>query len=408
VPVLLITDLTAEQKRAYTITDNRLAELAGWDQDLLTEGLGELTDLGFDVTLTGFDGPDLDGLMEDHHEAPEPDDVLPDLTGQVPVTKPSDLWSLGAHKLLCGDATDSAAFAQLMGDQRAHLVITDPPYNVRVADVARVKRRQHKEFAMASGEMSGLEFETFLKTVMTELVAWSVPGSLHYIFMDWRHLQSLLVAAGPLYRAYENLCVWAKTNFGMGGLYRSQHELVAVFRNGGGRQSADASKRGRNRSNVWRYAGVNVFRDGRDEDLADHPTVKPVAMIIDAIKDGSQRGNIVLDPFSGSGTTILAAERVGRRAFSMEIAPIYVDTAIERWQKATKKDALLVAKPTTCSKRASPLSLPQAPRPPKRPKPRCRSRRRRGLKIKRSPASRAALNPSKTSQMSNLLARKAT
>nr|WP_281720889.1 DNA methyltransferase [Nitrosomonas nitrosa] len=343
VPVMAIRDLTEEQKRAYTLADNRLAELAGWDHELVASEIKDLIELDFDVSVIGFDAADIDLMLEDQHEAPEPDDALPDLTGSPVISKSGDLWSLGEHRLLCADATDPANFEALMSRQRAQLVITDPPYNVRVADVARVKRAQHKEFAMASGEMSEAEFEQFLGVIMAQLVKWSVKGSLHFIFMDWRHLYPLLAAGRRQYTSFENLCVWAKTNFGMGSFYRSQHELVAVFQNGEALRSAEATKRGRNRSNVWRYAGVNVFRDGRDEDLATHPTVKPVAMIVDAIKDGSRRGDVVLDPFAGSGTTILAAERVGRRAFAMEIEPRYVDVAILRWQKATGRDAILSA-----------------------------------------------------------------
>jgi hypothetical protein len=341
VPVIAIDDLTVEQKRAYALADNRLAELAGWDLELVAVEIKDLMELNVDVGVIGFDPPMIELMMEDLHEAPEPDDVVPDLAGRPAISKLGDVWSLGRHRLLCGDAMDSASFIALMSGEKAQIVITDPPYNVRVADVSRVG--QYREFAMASGEMTDPEFETFLGTIMAQLVAFSVPGSLHFIFMDWRHLYPLLTAGRRHYAGYKNLCVWTKTNFGMGSLYRSQHELIAVFMTGVAPQPAIAGvQQGRNRSNVWRYAGTNTFRDGRDQDLADHPTVKPVAMIIDAIKDGSQRGDAVLDCFAGAGTTILAAERTGRRAFAMEIDPLYVDTAVQRWQTATGRDAILI------------------------------------------------------------------
>nr|WP_281722865.1 DNA methyltransferase [Nitrosomonas nitrosa] len=343
VPVIAIGDLTPEQKRAYVLADNRLAELAGWDRPLVAIEIKELMALDFDVGVIGFEPPAIDVMLNDLDEQPEPEDPLPGLLRGAATTKPGDVWILGAHRLLCGDTTESASFTALMAGHQAQLVITDPPYNVRIADISGLGKVKHREFAMASGEMSEERFVAFLETVMAQLVKHTVGGSLHYIFMDWRHLYALLTAGRRRYTELKNLCVWAKSNGGMGSLYRSQHELIAVFKNGAAPHvnNVGLGKHGRNRSNVWPFAGVNGFRAGRDADLGDHPTVKPVAMIVEAIKDSSARGDIVLDCFAGTGTTILAAERTGRRAYAMEIDPLYVDVAIERWQAATGRDAVL-------------------------------------------------------------------
>jgi DNA modification methylase len=219
-------------------------------------------------------------------------------------------------------------------------VFTDPPYNVPIdGHVAGKGQTKHREFAMAVGEMSSAEFTRFLQQVCLNLRAFSADGSIHYLCMDWRHVGELLAAARPVYSEWKNLCVWTKDNAGMGSLYLSQHELVLVFKNGSAAHvnNVQLGRFGRYRSNVWPYAGANSFARTTDEGnlLALHPTVKPVAMIVDAMYDCSRRGDSVLDPFLGSGSTLIAAERSGRRCYGIELDPLYVDTAIRRWQKLT-------------------------------------------------------------------------
>ncbi len=252
--------------------------------------------------------------------------------------------------MLCGDARDPLSYAALLGDEKVRLVFTDPPYNVRIdGHVGGLGAIKHREFAMASGEMSVAEFQRFLTTVFENMAEFSEDGAIHFVCMDWRHLGEIQAAAKGVYSALKNLCVWNKDNGGMGSFYRSKHELVFVFKVGTAPHinTVELGRGGRYRTNVWDYAGVNTLRPGRTEELEMHPTVKPVALVIDAIKDCSRRGDIVLDPFSGSGTTIMAAQKGGRRARAMEIDPLYCDVAIRRWQAFTGEQAKLEVIGTT-------------------------------------------------------------
>jgi DNA modification methylase len=255
------------------------------------------------------------------------------------------VWVFGDHRLVCGDATNDDDVSTLMGRDRAAMVFTDPPYNVQVSSIVGRGKIKHREFVCASGEMSRDEFTMFLASTFSLAAQYSREGSIHYVCMDWRHLGEALAAGNEAYTELKNLVVWAKTNAGQGSFYRAQHELILVFKNGHGphQNNIELGRHGRNRSNVWTYAGVNTFRAGRLDELSIHPTVKPVGLVADAMRDCSRRGDIVLDPFLGSGTTILAAERVGRRGYGLEIDPLYVDAAIRRWQDFTKRDAILKA-----------------------------------------------------------------
>ena len=345
-PTIRLSHLTEAQRRAYIVADNKLAENAGWDKELLAGELQYLLDSEFeiDVSLTGFETAEIDLIIQDQANAATDDvaDEVPELNEKA-VTEPGDLWLLGRHRLLCADATDRASYSELMGDQRAQLVFTDPPYNVPIQrHVCGLGKIQHSEFAMASGEMSAPEFETFLASVFDHLSANSVNGAIHFICMDWRHMTEVLVAGRQAYSECKNLCVWAKTNGGMGSLYRSQHELVFVFKNGRAPHinNVDLGRHGRYRTNVWTYPGVNAFGSERLAELGMHPTVKPVAMVKDAILDCSHRNGIVLDAFCGSGTTILAAEQAGRICHSLELDPRFVDVAIKRWCALTGKPAI--------------------------------------------------------------------
>jgi DNA modification methylase len=351
VPTLCLDHLSRAQARAFMIADNRLTEIASWDDRLLAQQLKDLSLSGLDFSLevTGFEMAEIDLRIESLEHLPEPDDdpadALPGLPANPPLSKIGDLWMLGNHRVLCGSALDAAAFAALMGDERAATIITDTPYNVRIdGHASGLGAIHHRPFPMASGEMSKTEFAGFLSKAFRNLAAFSVDGSLHYVCMDWRHLEELLAAGREAYSELKNLCVWVKDNGGMGSLYRSQHELVFVFKHGrsGHRNNVQLGQFGRNRSNVWHYPGANSFARSSEEGnlLALHPTVKPVAMVADAILDCSARGEIVLDAFLGSGTTLIAAERTGRRCYGLELDPGYVDTIVRRWQKLSGGSAL--------------------------------------------------------------------
>ena len=269
-------------------------------------------------------------------EEPPPPPPPPDQT----VARPGDLWQLGTHRLICGDCREPAVIDRLMSSASARLAITDPPYNVPVdGHVCGLGKTKHEEFAMASGEMSSEAFIAFLTDSLAQLARASVEGAIHFVFMDWRHMPELLTAGNRVYDTLLNLCVWAKTNGGMGTFYRSQHELVFVYRKGSASHmnNVQLGKHGRYRTNVWSYPGVNAFGADRNEALAMHPTVKPVRLVADAILDVSRRGDVVLDGFVGSGTTILATEQTGRVGYGVEVDPRYVDVTLRRWMQATSE-----------------------------------------------------------------------
>jgi DNA modification methylase len=338
VPAVRVDHLTPAQVRAYVIADNKLAENAGWDRTLLALELQELSvDLNFDVTVTGFETAEIDLLIQDLDQSqPDETDEVPAVDRSIPaVSRPGDLWRIGNHLLLCGDALAKDNYTKLLGTKKAQLVFTDPPYNVAIGgNVSGLGKVQHREFAMASGEMGPAEFTKFLETTFTHFTDFSTDGSIHFICMDWRHIRELSDAAIKPYQELKNVCVWSKTNAGMGSLYRSQHELVFVFKNGSAPHinNVELGRFGRNRSNVWNYAGQNSFGNDRNTELTMHPTVKPVALVADAILDCSKRGSVVLDAFAGSGTTLIAAEKTGRSGYGIEIDPYYVDTIINRFE----------------------------------------------------------------------------
>jgi DNA modification methylase len=347
VPIIRFGHLTEAQKRAYVIADNRIAEQAGWNREILAIELGELIDLlpveGLDVSITGFETAEIDPLLEDMASSrPLPEDALPAVP-EAPIARRGDLWLLGKHRLLCGDAREPKDLDRAMGGALAKAVFTDPPYNLRVRAIGGRGRIQHPEFAFASGEMSKAQFRSFLSQTLGQGARVSAKGAVHFVCMDWRHIAELVEVGRELYGDLLNIVVWVKSNAGQGSFYRSQHELVGVFRVGEEphQNNVELGRFGRNRSNVWTYAGVNTFGRGRKEALAAHPTVKPVALVADALLDCTARGDVVLDQFVGSGTTILAAEKVARIAVGIEYEPRYVDVAILRWQRVTKLEAIL-------------------------------------------------------------------
>lgn len=349
VPTVRLANMSEADIRAYVIADNRLAENAGWDRELLGLELKYLSelDVDFDVTITGFDAPEIDVLIGElslDGDGEDPADTVPEPAAGPAVTRSGDIWRIGPHRLICGDATSEETYAALLGTERAAMVFTDPPYNVPISGhVSGLGSVQHREFAMASGEMSSAQFTGFLTTVFSHLADFSADGAIHFQCMDWRHIGEILSAGGAAYTELKNLCVWAKTNGGMGSLYRSAHELVFVFKSGTAPHvnNVELGKHGRYRTNVWSYAGANSFGANRDAELAMHPTVKPVAMVADAILDCSRRKDIVLDAFAGSGTTLVAAHRTGRRGYGIEIDPAYCDVIIRRMRETCGLDAVL-------------------------------------------------------------------
>jgi DNA modification methylase len=346
-PVIRLSGLSEARKRALILAENRIAENASWDETKLALELKTIIELDadFELTITGFETGEIDSRLQILSGPDEQDSindlVMPDAAKAV--TKPGDLWRCGIHHLLCGDARDPSAYEQLMASERARVVFTDPPYNVPISGHVMGKgAHQHREFAMARGEMTEAEFAEFIAGFIKPVIAFCANGAVNFICMDWRGLRALLTVGSAHYCELLNLCVWNKSNGGMGSLYRSKHELIAVFKVGKGPHINNVAlgRYGRNRTNVWDYAGLNAPVAGRDRALALHPTVKPVAMVADALRDCSHLGDIVLDPFCGSGTTLIAAEKTGRVARCMEIDPLYVDAAVRRWERATGQKAV--------------------------------------------------------------------
>jgi 16S rRNA G966 N2-methylase RsmD len=346
VPAVTLSGLGDAELRTLRLALNRLGEDSSWGMDALALEFSDIIELGGDIDLqfSGFEMGEIDGLL-DGNGIEEEDEIPAADENSDPVTRPGDIWILGDHRILCADARDLMSHERLLGDERAQMVFADPPYNVPICgNVSGLGSVRHREFAMASGEMSPPEFEDFLRVSLGQSARHSVDGAVHFICMDWRHLYELLAATKKIYSACKNLCVWNKSNAGMGSLYRSKHELVFVFKVGTAPHvnNVGLGKHGRTRTNVWDYAGQNIL-SGSKSKLSLHPTVKPVALVADAIRDCSDRQGIILDPFGGAGTTLVAAERTGRRARLIEIDPRYVDVTVRRWQMLTGAIALNAA-----------------------------------------------------------------
>ena len=348
VPTLALSHLSETERRAYVIADNKLALNAGWDRDILAIELQALIDFDFDVELTGFSLAEIDLVLDEASEAdPDGNDAEEDYvefaSGRA-VSRQGDLWQLGRHKLLCGDARSEIDFGALLGAERADLVFTDPPYNVKIdGNVCGLGAVKHREFAFASGEMSKAQFTAFLTDTLGNASAAMRDGAIAFVCMDWRHMGELQTVGTQVFTELKNLIVWNKSNGGMGAFYRSKHELIFAFKQGTAEHtnSFGLGQTGRYRTNVWDYAGISSIGANRSEELAMHPTVKPVALIADAIRDCSRRGEIVLDCFGGSGSTLIAAEKTGRNARLIEYDPLYCDTIVRRWEKLTGKRATL-------------------------------------------------------------------
>jgi len=348
VPTLCIAHLDEAELRAFALADNRVAENAGWDSELLRIELGELLelDLDFEIELTGFNTGEIEVILDGAKPVPDKADdevSVPDPAASCAV-EAGDLWLLGDHRLFCGSSLEHASFARLMGPDQARMVFSDPPYNVRIdGHVGGLGNIRHEEFRMAAGEMSRRQFTEFLATVFGHEARFSIDGAIHYQCMDWRHMTEMMEAGESVYSELKNLCVWSKDNGGMGSFYRSRHELVFVWKVGEAPHlnTVELGRNGRYRTNVWEYRGAT--KTGANAELAMHPTVKPVPLVIDAIKDASRRGDIVLDAFGGSGSTLIAAEKTKRRARLIELEPGYCGVTVARWQNLTGREAILEA-----------------------------------------------------------------
>ncbi len=345
-PVLVASNLSAADIKAYRIADNKLAEMSSWDKDVLKlefEGILEIN-YTFDLQFTGFNTAEIDLVLNpiDTSEEDSPDDQAP-APSAVGVTRVGDVWMLGDHRLICGDALSSETFDLLMEGAKARLVLSDVPYNVPVdGHVGGLGKKHHREFVQGSGEMTDDEFADFLCKAIMVMAANVVDGGIVALFIDWRSVEIMLRVGRELGLKLLNLVVWNKSNAGMGSLYRSKHELLLVFKKGKSPHVNNImlGAMGRYRTNVWDYAGVNTFGAGRMADLEAHPTVKPVAMIADAIMDLTHRNEVVIDSFVGSGTTMIAAQKTGRIARCAELDPLYVDVAIRRFKARFGIDAV--------------------------------------------------------------------
>ena len=336
VPTISLAHLSPEAQRAYMLADNKLAELASWDEDMLKLELSDLAsvDLGFQFTDIGFDTAELDRLLVGSpgggHQA-DADDEIP-AVAETAVSKLGDVWILGRHRLVCGDARDAASYVALMAGEQARVVFTDPPFNLKVVGHIAKRGADRREFPMASGEMTKAEFTDFLTKTLGHAADNAVDGAIVFVVMDWRHLVEVLAAGDAVIGELKNICVWAKPNAGMGSFYRSQHEMVLVFKKGDAPHvNTFGLGKERYRTNVWSYAGASGFHADRNHDLALHPTAKPITLVADAIMDVSHRDEIVLDPFGGSGSTLMAAEKTGRIARLIELDPLYCDVIVRRF-----------------------------------------------------------------------------
>ncbi|MCL2888475.1 MAG: site-specific DNA-methyltransferase [Elusimicrobia bacterium] len=350
VPIVRLKNLSETQKKAYVVADNKIGEHSSWDPEILALEVEDivLSDPNFDVTLTGLATAEVDLLLNKEQPKNEEIDAWPgkDIPKRVEL---GDLWQLGSHKLFCGNALHAGSYGTLLGQEKANIIVTDPPYDVKVkGHICGRGKTKHTEFIMASGELSSEEFTAFLRTAFEHMANFSTDGSLHYIFQDWRHIEEITNASKKIFTEFKNVLIWNKLSGGMGSLYRSQHEFIFVYKNGTAphTNNINLGAQGRYRTNVIDYPGIFINNKLNKENIKLHPTVKPVGLLADLILDASKIGDIVLDPFGGSGSTLLAAERTGRKARLIELSEHYCDVAIYRWEKMAGKKAKKVEEDT--------------------------------------------------------------
>jgi DNA modification methylase len=342
VPCIRVDHLDETEQRLLRLAVNRLGEKGTWDLEELEAEFKELVIADAPIEISGFGTDEIDQvLLGTNQDGPEIGDLAP-LPDATAIARVGDMFLLGSHYLICGDSTDPAVVKRLMRNDVARIVLTDEPFNVSIG--GHVTGGEHREFVMASGEMTDAQFLDFNQKWMGSVLPYLVDGGILGTFIDWRGLHIAHVAATALDLMPLNLVVWAKTNAGMGSLYRSQHELLPLFKKG---QAAHVNnialgKRGRHRSNLWIYPGASSLGSDARTGLLDHPTVKPTAMLEDALIDLTNRGDIVLDPFLGSGSTLMAAERTGRICCGIELDPLYIDVIIRRYEAATGKASIFV------------------------------------------------------------------
>lgn len=347
VPVVRVSHLTARQRRAFLLADNKLASLSSFDMEKLAVEFEYLLDGndGYAISTTGFDIVEVDKVLGYDRAAPAEDAVELPEDSAVPVSQLGDLWLIGKHRLLCGNCLDRANVQRLFAGEKAAAVVADPPYGVAIAgNVSGLGAKKHQDFLMGCTEMSDVELTySFFRPAFQLMAEFSHPGAIAFIFMDWRHARHVQNAADGVFHEHKNTIVWVKSNPSLGSFYKSQHEFVLAFKMSPGptKNNFGLGGQGRVRSNVWQYPGANVFRAGRKEDLEDHPTVKNLKMCTDAVLDVSAPGDIIFDPFLGSGTTMSAAAAAGRRGYGLELDPKYVDVIIRRVTEKTGLTARL-------------------------------------------------------------------
>ena len=321
-----------------------MARFARYDRNLLAVQLEELTNLGFDeIDVTGFSvaAIDTEDPVKKKRSAAAADDEWPG-PRKVVVSRRGDLWLLGPHRLLCDEAAAATNRQALMSGQQADIVLTGGPWNLPTNDSHGLGGDRHSNCAIAQRDQSEGEIVGFLSSFLRLAKESSKPGAIMFVFMDWRYLFELLTAARAQHLPLKDLIVWAKSNADLGSFYRSQHELIAVLENGyEAARILGLGQHGRHRSNLWKYSDARPIREGRTENLAIHPTYKPVALLADAIRDATDRGAVVFDPFAGTGSTLIAAEKTGRRAYVLEADPVYCDIIIRRFEAYTGKVARL-------------------------------------------------------------------
>lgn len=368
IPAVIVTDLSEAELRALRLALNRLSEDSAWDDKELALEFSDILELApqIDLQATAFETGEIDFLL-DGRGLDEEDDLPQIEPNAEAVTRPGDQWICGVHGAFCGDAREAESFLRVLGTEKAAMVFTDPPYNVPIdGHASGLGAIRHADFVAGCGELSPTEHVAFLRTSLGHAARHSVDGAIHFVCMDWGHMSEVLRVGEDIYGELKNLCVWNKANAGMGSFYRSKHELVFVFKVGNGPHVNNISlgRHGRHRTNVWDYVSQNTLNGTRKSKLRLHPTVKPVAMVADAIRDCSNRNAVILDPFGGAGTTMIAAERTGRQARLIEIDPLYVDISVERWQRLTGGTAVLAASgepyPRTSNSAATPRNAQPA------------------------------------------------